>query len=351
MWWDNGKTNVFLDACAAPGNKTTHLAAIVNSTSKEKTKNTVVALDRSGDRIKILQKRVSLLAPDAVSPLHLDFLKTEHSDPRFSKLKAILLDPSCSGSGIVNSPDRAEEDDTAERLNSLSNFQLLALLHAMSFPQVNYVAYSTCSVNNEENEAVVSKALQEANANLKGGEVWELRRPLSLEKWSRRGEAVEGLTEEQANCLCRCDPFDGDETNGFFVSYFARVKAKRGAEVAADVGSGPLGGAVPIYRKGLFVSSSSSGSGSGSDKGKKRKMFDRKEERKERKEKKEEEETKVTEGVSHKIAKVVSDAKVPDAKAGGGASKKAAKARAFKAKQREKKLARLKKKQDAKQAS
>ena len=47
---------------------------------------------------------------------------------------------------------------------------------------------------------------------------------------SRRGKAVEGLTEEQASCLCRCDPFNGDETNGFFVSYFARIKAKRGTE-------------------------------------------------------------------------------------------------------------------------
>ena len=81
-WWDNGKTNVFLDACAAPGNKTTHLAAIVNGTSSKKTKNTVIALDRNGDRIKILQKRVSLLAPDVVFPLHLDFLKTEPSDQR-----------------------------------------------------------------------------------------------------------------------------------------------------------------------------------------------------------------------------------------------------------------------------
>lgn len=175
-WWDNSKTNVFLDACAAPGNKTTHLAALVNQASSKKTSNKVVALDRSGDRIKILQKRVSLLAPgEVVEPVHLDFLKTESNDSRFSKLKAILLDPSCSGSGIVNSPDRGGEEDTPERLSSLSNFQLLALLHSLSFPQVDYVAYSTCSINDEENEAVVSKALQEVNEGLEGGEVWELR--------------------------------------------------------------------------------------------------------------------------------------------------------------------------------
>ncbi|GMH71005.1 hypothetical protein TL16_g05544 [Triparma laevis f. inornata] len=189
-WWDTPKMNVFLDACAAPGNKTTHLAALVNQNlssskssnkvnlSSSKSSNKVVALDRSGDRIKILQKRVSLLAPGGVvEPLHLDFLKTESNDSNFSKLKAILLDPSCSGSGIVNSPDRGGEEDTPERLKSLSNFQLLALLHALSFPQVEYVAYSTCSMNNEENEAVVSKALQEVNEGLEGGEVWELRRP------------------------------------------------------------------------------------------------------------------------------------------------------------------------------
>ena len=138
------------------------------------------------------------------------------------------------------------------RLVQLSNFQLLALIHSMSFPQVDYIAYSTCSVNNIENEGVVSKALSEVNEKLEGGERWKLVSPVGLKDWKRRGKAVEGLTEEQANCLCRCDPFEGDETNGFFVSYFQREKIEEGGG-DGDVGGGGarVKGAV-IYSEGLW---------------------------------------------------------------------------------------------------
>ena len=43
---------VMLDACAAPGNKTTHLAAIVNE-GLEGRVNKVIALDRASERIKV----------------------------------------------------------------------------------------------------------------------------------------------------------------------------------------------------------------------------------------------------------------------------------------------------------
>ena len=223
----------------------------------------VMALDRDSKRVKILNKRTALLAPNGeVDPQHMDFLKTDPADETLRSLKAILLDPSCSGSGIVSQPDRMGNDDTADenaRLVQLSNFQLLALLHAMSFPQVDYVAYSTCSINDVENEAVVSKALAEANGKLEGGERWRLVRPVSLESWKRRGKAVEGLTEEQADCLCRCDPFDGDETNGFFVSYFQREKVERcgkegsvgGGAASAGEKEGEFEG-MRVYREGMW---------------------------------------------------------------------------------------------------
>jgi putative methyltransferase len=176
-----------------------------------------------------------------VEPRHQDFLKVDSGDKDLKNLRAILLDPSCSGSGIVNSPDRVDSSDSAERLRSLASFQLLALVHSMSFPQVDYIAYSTCSVNVEEDEAVVAKALAEGNAKLEGGERWRLVAPASLRGWKRRGVAVEGLTAEQAECLCRSDPFDGDLTNGFFVGYFERVKVAGEGKREGTIGGGEVG--------------------------------------------------------------------------------------------------------------
>ena len=134
----------------------------------------------------------------------------------------------------------------------------------MSFPQVNYIAYSTCSVNVEEDEAVVAKALEEGNAKLEGGECWRLVAPVSLEGWKRRGMEVEGLTKEQARCLCRSDPFNGDQTNGFFVSYFERVKVgEQGGRKGGEIGAGGVGKGieeyeideetVKVYKEGMFA--------------------------------------------------------------------------------------------------
>jgi putative methyltransferase len=253
----------FLDACAAPGNKTTHLAAIVNQGVNA---CRVMGLDRDSKRVKILHKRTGLLAPgQQVEPVHADFLKQDPADESLQSIKAILLDPSCSGSGIVSQPDRMGNDDDEDedtRLVQLSNFQLLALIHAMSFPQVDYLAYSTCSVNDIENEGVVSKALAEANGKLSGGERWTLVKPASLNGWERRGKAVEGLSDEQAKCLCRCDPFDGDETNGFFVSYFQREKVQKSSK-QGSVGGGEVAKStsktktkafqgIQVYSKGMW---------------------------------------------------------------------------------------------------
>jgi putative methyltransferase len=252
----------FIDACAAPGNKTTHLAALVSQAytmqqpkkkrgKKTKPNSTIFAFERSSARFKVLQSRAETLIPSStenslspkvvIHPVLGDFLKSDPKDPQFANVKGILLDPSCSGSGIVNSPDRWLEDaeidgndkttmeEKAKRIQSLANFQLVALKHAMSFPSVDRIVYSTCSVHDEENEIVVGKALSEANGSMEGadGDEWILVAPACLNPWHRRGNSggVGGLlSEDQARCLIRCDGLDGDETNGFFVGYFERKR-------------------------------------------------------------------------------------------------------------------------------
>ena len=267
----------YIDACSAPGNKTSHLAALVHNSSiindgdefmqRKKQKKTVkckttatisptstiFAFERASTRFNTLEQRMKQLIPSSsdkdkncttnvfVDPIHGDFLKADPTDPKFINVRAIMLDPSCSGSGIINSPDRWMDDNTngndddddddnngnnkdAKRIQSLSNFQLVALKHAMSFPNVDKIVYSTCSVHDDENEIVIAKALREVEKSNCDDNDWALMSPTCLEHWSRRGREVGGLTKGQADCLIRCDGLDGDETNGFFVAFLVRKK-------------------------------------------------------------------------------------------------------------------------------
>ncbi|KAL9179864.1 hypothetical protein ACHAXT_007834 [Thalassiosira profunda] len=268
----------YIDACAAPGNKTSHLAALAsllngtNQPAKKKkgkarrARSTIHAFERNSTRFSTLSERMDQLVPSegnvTVAPVHGDFLKSDPADAQFANVKAIMLDPSCSGSGIVNSPDRLSGDakdgkdrKDDKRIESLSNFQLVALKHALSFPQAERVVYSTCSVHAEENEGVVSKALAEVNV-IDGENEWQLAAPKCLERWVRRGKETAGLTKEQAECLVRCDGLDGDETNGFFVALFVRKRIAdriNGDKKRAEADEPSLMADLPVY-DGQFAS-------------------------------------------------------------------------------------------------
>nr|KAF6490435.1 NOP2/Sun RNA methyltransferase 5 [Molossus molossus] len=82
-----------IDACAAPGNKTSHLAALLKNQGK------IFAFDLDAKR---LASMATLLARAGVSCCQLaeeDFLAVSPSDQRYRQVQYILLDPSCSGSG------------------------------------------------------------------------------------------------------------------------------------------------------------------------------------------------------------------------------------------------------------
>jgi putative methyltransferase len=256
----------YIDACAAPGNKTSHLASLVYArlkknipNSKKNTPCRIFALDRSSSRHAILKKRMMQLVPrmsshDGTSTfiaksdkqhnenfpveictMHQDFLQVDPHDKTFRNVRGILLDPSCSGSGIVNVPGRQADvlldekratTPTSNRIQSLSNFQLVALKHAMSFPQVDRIVYSTCSVHRQENEDVVAMALKETNEVISDDYLkWKVVSPRILLHWERRGCHPHAyLTRTETDSMIRVNGLEGDETNGFFVCYLERVR-------------------------------------------------------------------------------------------------------------------------------
>ncbi|KAH7106309.1 S-adenosyl-L-methionine-dependent methyltransferase [Auriculariales sp. MPI-PUGE-AT-0066] len=223
-----------IDATAAPGNKTTLLSALMRNKGK------LFALERDKRRFKTLQMMLEKAGATNVEARNEDFTSLDPTAPEFAHVTHILLDPSCSGSGIVNRldyllDDNDENDATDDdRLERLASFQLAMIKHALQFPAAQRIVYSTCSVHAVENERVVRAALEAA------GDSWTLaRREDVLPTWSRRGLQEELGPDEDATSLIRCMPGE-DETNGFFVSCFVRrsslsaVGQKRNATEAAD---------------------------------------------------------------------------------------------------------------------
>eukprot|EP00112_Aurelia_sp_Birch-Aquarium-sp1_P017743 Seg415.2 transcript_id=Seg415.2/GoldUCD/mRNA.D3Y31 product="putative 28S rRNA" protein_id=Seg415.2/GoldUCD/D3Y31 len=220
------QTSTVIDACAAPGNKTTHLSAIMNN------QGNIFAFDLDPKRLKLMKQQLEVAGTDNVEALHQDFLKASPEDSRFKKVKYILLDPTCSGSGMVSRMDQLLDDDNSsdrlqKRLEALSKFQYAMLCHALSFPKVKKVAYSTCSVHQQENETVIERAL------LRFKETFSLVN--LLPSWENRGLPV---FEQGPYCL-RASP-EKDRTNGFFVAVFKRIKGKKPREEHGTENEKPL---------------------------------------------------------------------------------------------------------------
>ena len=107
--WNGGD---LIDGCAAPGNKTTHLSSLLAARQKyhgkkQTGKSKIISMDASAPRSKILQKMVSVAGADKLVTVLAgqDFLALDPEDERFEPVSGLLLDPSCSGSGIIGRDD------------------------------------------------------------------------------------------------------------------------------------------------------------------------------------------------------------------------------------------------------
>ncbi|EYU20321.1 hypothetical protein ABFS82_01G010100 [Erythranthe guttata] len=202
-----------IDACSAPGNKTVHLAALMKGKGK------IIACELNKDRVKRLQDNVKLAGAINVKVKHGDFLNLDPKDPSYSKVRAILLDPSCSGSGTAfdrldhllpsHSAEGTSDHVDVKRLQKLAGFQKKALEHALSFPSVERIVYSTCSIHQTENEDVVNSVLHFASS-------LGFQLATAFPQWPRRGLP----TFDGSEHLLRTDPTIDKE--GFFISLFVR---------------------------------------------------------------------------------------------------------------------------------
>nr|CAI5869892.1 unnamed protein product [Callosobruchus analis] len=196
-----------LDMCAAPGMKTTQFAAALAN------EGLVYAVERDSKRTGILKHIVGSTEATCVKIINKDVLDCSKKD--FPAVEYILVDPSCSGSGMIERSTEAENKDFA-RLEKLAGFQILILRSALTrYPDAKRVAYSTCSLHPEENEDVVRQVL-ETNYNFKLVDA----KKLLNSAWNSFGSSEYGELGE----FCLYARPDEDLTNGFFVAIFERLQ-------------------------------------------------------------------------------------------------------------------------------
>ena len=153
-----------LDACAAPGGKTTHLAALAGGKAR------IVAVDVSGGRLRLLRETVSRTGAAGVTTRLHDFRKgpLPKTADRFDK---VLVDSPCSGMGVIRRNPDAKWRFDPEGLAELARLQGAILDGTWaSLRPGGLLVYCTCTPLGEENEGVVESFLgRHAEAGLHRG--------------------------------------------------------------------------------------------------------------------------------------------------------------------------------------
>lgn len=149
----------------------------------------------------------------------MDFLTTDPE--KYERVTHIQLDPSCSGSGMTNRYKFGEHVDQelakdTKRLWNLEALQRRMVSHAMSFPGVERIVYSTCSIHEEENENVVRYALKH-NPQFRLVNIFE-------GQWKSGRGIVKSNRDKRLNLdYCIRTSYSSNFTNGFFISCFERM--------------------------------------------------------------------------------------------------------------------------------
>ena len=142
-----------LDACAAPGSKTTHLAELTDDNAE------ILAVDRSDKRLKLLQSNLERLNIKSVKTFKADATRLIDIKPSFiSYFDKILIDAPCSGIGtLARNPD-SRWSLSKEKIKELINLQEKLLENILPLLKKNgTLVYSTCTICPEENNLLIKR--------------------------------------------------------------------------------------------------------------------------------------------------------------------------------------------------
>ncbi|MCI8617869.1 MAG: 16S rRNA (cytosine(967)-C(5))-methyltransferase RsmB [Clostridia bacterium] len=148
------KGEYILDACAAPGGKTTYMAEIMENEGQ------ILAWDIYEHRTKLIEENAKRLG--------IEIIKTEVKDASIyneklkEKFDKILLDVPCLGIGVIKRKPDIKWQRNIEDIKEITNIQVKILENCSRYlKKGGELVYSTCSILKQENENTIFNFLKE----------------------------------------------------------------------------------------------------------------------------------------------------------------------------------------------
>ncbi|XP_045475660.1 tRNA (cytosine(72)-C(5))-methyltransferase NSUN6 [Harmonia axyridis] len=212
---DPQPNEVILDMCAAPGHKTTHIAALM------KNQGTLIAIDKTPGKIKNLERhcsvfdaKVQIFLADSTKIFCSTSLNRYSEGPPFAaeSFDRILLDAPCSALG---KRPQFRNNITNKVLKSYVALQKKLFSTAVNLLKLNGVlVYSTCTITLGENEGIVAWALNK----------FDLELVKSKAHLGSPGLQGSSLKAEELHLIQRFGPDTGIDSIGFFIACFRKKR-------------------------------------------------------------------------------------------------------------------------------
>ena len=150
---DPKEGETILDACSAPGGKTTYIAELMNN------KGHIDAWDIHEHRVKLVEETAHKLGIDIINTKLND--ATVYDENNTDKYDRILLDVPCSGIGVIRKKPEIKWTRKEEDIDELTQIQSKILENCSKYlKKGGTLIYSTCTVLKKENEEQIIKFLR-----------------------------------------------------------------------------------------------------------------------------------------------------------------------------------------------
>ena len=141
-----------LDACSAPGGKTSYLAQLM------KNKGKIEAWDIHPHRTKLVEETAKRLGIKIIKTKVKDATLKEENIEKFDK---ILLDVPCLGTGVIRRKPDIKWKHNQTDIEKITKIQKLILKNCSAYlKEGGELVYSTCSILKKENEDIIYDFLE-----------------------------------------------------------------------------------------------------------------------------------------------------------------------------------------------